>query len=68
MLMVALFVAAAIVSVIARKSGQGWVTAISFTLFAVGVGVSLRWRQSVRAKVLASKEKTSSDREETTAE
>jgi hypothetical protein len=66
--MVALLAAAAIVSVVARKSGQGWVTAIAFTLFGLGVGVYFRWRRRVRAKVLDSKEKTSSDREENPSE
>ena len=66
--MVALLAAAGAVSVVARKSGQGWVTAISFTLFALGVGVYFRWRQKLRAKVLDWKEKTSLDREEKTPE
>jgi len=43
--MVALLIAAAVASVVASKSGQGWVNAISFTLFALGVGVYFRWRQ-----------------------
>jgi hypothetical protein len=66
--MVVLLAAAAAVSVVAHKTGQGWVTAISFTLFALGLGVYFRWRQQLRAKVLDWKEKTSLDREEKTPE
>jgi hypothetical protein len=66
--LVVLLIAGAIVSVVAHKSGQGWVTAISFTLFALGVGVYFRWQQALRAKVLDSKDKTGLDREEKTPE
>jgi uncharacterized membrane protein YccC len=57
-IMIALFIAAGAVSVVARKTNEGWVTAISFTLFALGVGVYFRWRQRLRARVLDWKEKT----------
>ena len=58
MIVVSLLIAAAVVSVLAHKSGQGWVTAISYTLFGLAVIVYLRWRQRLRARVLDREEKT----------
>jgi hypothetical protein len=57
--MVALLIGAAVTSVLAHKSNQGWVTAISFTLFALGVLAYFQWRRQVRAKVFDREDKTS---------
>jgi len=53
-----LLVAAAVVSVFARKGDSGWLTALTFSLFAAAVAVFFRWRQQLRAIVLDPEEKT----------
>ena len=57
--MVVLLIGAAIASVLARKSNEGWVSAISFTLFALAVLAYFQWRRRVRAKVFDREDKTS---------
>ena len=57
--MVVLLIGAAIASVLARKSNEGWLSAISFTLFALAVLAYFQWRRRVRAKVFDREDKTS---------
>jgi hypothetical protein len=58
-LTLALFAAAAVLAVVARKRDAGWVAAIAFACFALGVVAYGAWRRELRARVLDREEKTS---------
>ncbi len=55
--MIALFVVAAVLSAIAGEEG-GPLFALSFVCFTVGVVVFFRWRRKVRGSVFDREEKT----------
>jgi hypothetical protein len=53
-----LLVVAAVLSVVGKKADSPWIGWVSFAIFIVAVGVYFRWRQAVRAMVLAREAKT----------
>jgi hypothetical protein len=56
---IVLFAAGAVLSGIGNQSGRHWLTLLAFACFILGVMFVLRWRATVRARVLDSEEKTS---------
>ena len=57
----ALLVVAAVVSVVGKKANSPWVGWASFAVFIVAVAVYFRWRQAVRARVLDREAKTADE-------
>jgi len=45
-------------SVVSARTGERWANAVAFLFFAAAVAVFLRWRSTLRARVLAREEKT----------
>ena len=56
---IALFAGGAVLSGIGNESGRKWLTLLAFACFMLGVMFVLRWRSTVRARVLDREEKTS---------
>jgi hypothetical protein len=54
---ITLFAAGAILSGIGNESGRRWLTFLAFACFILGVMFVLRWRGTVRARVLDPEEK-----------
>ncbi|HUY70614.1 MAG TPA: hypothetical protein VMV08_00090 [Gaiellaceae bacterium] len=55
---IALFATGAILSGVGNESGRRWLTLLAFACFILGVMFVLRWRSTVRARVLDPEEKT----------
>ena len=55
---IALFACGAVLSGIGNESGRKWLTLLAFACFILGVMFVLRWRSTVRARVLDPDEKT----------
>jgi peptidoglycan/LPS O-acetylase OafA/YrhL len=58
-LAIALFAAAAVLAGVGNSTHRGWLSALAFGAFAVGVIAFMRWRQRRRARVFDREEKTS---------
>jgi hypothetical protein len=55
---IALFAGGAVLSGVGNESGRRWLTLLAFACFILGVMLVLRWRGTVRARVLDREEKT----------
>ena len=60
---IVLFAGGAILSGLGNESGRRWLTLLAFACFILGVMFVLRWRGTVRARVLDPEEKTSGPEE-----
>jgi len=58
-LAIALFAAGAVLAGVGNSTQRGWLSALAFAPFAIGVVVFFRWRQQRRARVFDREEKTS---------
>ncbi len=56
--MIALFAAGAVLAGVGNTTRQGWVIALAFSSFAIGVAVYVRWRQTLHGRVFDREEKT----------
>jgi hypothetical protein len=50
--------AAAVLAGVGHATGQRWLVAIAFGLFALGAGAFMRWRATEQGRVLDREEKT----------
>ena len=57
-ILIALLAAAAVLGVVGHKTHSPWVVWLSYVCFFVAVGTYFRWRQRLRARVLAREDKT----------
>jgi hypothetical protein len=55
---IALFAAGALLAGAGNSLHQGWLLALAFSSFAIGVAVFFRWRQALRARVFDQEDKT----------
>jgi hypothetical protein len=60
-ILLALLVAAGVLSVVGKKADSAVVGWLSFAVFAIAVGVYFSWRRAVRAKVFDREAKTSDE-------
>jgi hypothetical protein len=55
---IALFAAAAVLAGFGNSTHRGWLVALAFSCFAIGVAAFLGWRRSLRATVFDPEDKT----------